>query len=121
MNIKDKSKDTVKARLDIAIFCNRKYLHVDYYSRAPFPIFRLTPQAKERLLECVNFKHEVIFLDGYASDLATCVDIDGGNFSGMKSHDCHVFMERLLPFIFAELLPRSVLTAKRTSCTFRYE
>lgn len=106
MNVKDKSKDTVKARLDIAIFCNRKDLHVDDYGRAPFPIFRLTPQAKERLLECV--KHEVKFPDGYASDLASCVDIDGGKFSGMKSHDCHVFMERLLPFIFAELLPRNV-------------
>ncbi|CAN7077766.1 unnamed protein product, partial [Brassica oleracea var. botrytis] len=29
-------------------------------------------------------------------------------FSGMKSHDCHVFMQLLLPFAFAELLPRNV-------------
>ncbi|XP_056843715.1 uncharacterized protein LOC130496011 [Raphanus sativus] len=26
----------------------------------------------------------------------------------MKSHDCHVFMQRLLPFAFAELLPTNV-------------
>jgi len=31
-----------------------------------------------------------------------------GKFSEMKSHDCHVFMERLLPFVFAELLPHNV-------------
>ncbi|CAN6889308.1 unnamed protein product, partial [Brassica oleracea] len=26
----------------------------------------------------------------------------------MKSHDCHVFMQRLLPFAFVELLPTYV-------------
>ena len=27
---------------------------------------------------------------------------------GMKSHDCHVFMQRLLPIVFCELLPQNV-------------
>ena len=53
-------------------------------------------------------KLEVKFPDGYSSDLATCVDMENEKFSGMKSHDCHIFMERLLPFIFAELLDRNV-------------
>ena len=30
---------------------------------------------------------------------------------GMKSHDCHVFMQRLLPVAFRELLPRNVWKA----------
>ncbi|KAL6542379.1 hypothetical protein OROMI_023981 [Orobanche minor] len=30
---------------------------------------------------------------------------------GMKSHDCHVFMQRLIPIAFRELLPQSVWTA----------
>jgi len=34
--------------------------------------------------------------------------MENGKLSGMKSHDCHVFMERLLPFIFAKLLDRNV-------------
>ena len=61
---------------------------------------------KKTLLECV--KHAVKFPDGYASDLANCVDLENNKFSGMKSHDCHVFMERLLPFIFSELLDQNV-------------
>ncbi|CAA7051515.1 unnamed protein product [Microthlaspi erraticum] len=115
MNVKDRSKDTVKSRLDVALFCDRKELHVDNRGKAPFPIFRLTPPAKELLLECL--KNDVKFPDGYASDLASCADVEGGKFSGMKSHDCHVFMEQLLPFIFAELLPKPVhlaLSARRT-------
>ena len=30
---------------------------------------------------------------------------------GMKSHDCHVFMQRLLPVAFRELLPQNVWKA----------
>ena len=41
--------------------------------------------------------------DGYASNLSRCVDMREGKLSGMKSHDCHVFMERLLPIVFIDL------------------
>ena len=30
---------------------------------------------------------------------------------GMKSHDCHVFMERLLPIAFREMLPEPIWKA----------
>ncbi|XP_048604928.1 uncharacterized protein LOC125582331 [Brassica napus] len=106
MNVKGKSKDTIKSRLDISLFCDREHLHVDSNGQAPFPPYTLDKNARTSLLECV--KHSVKFPDGYASDLARCVDLENGKFSGMKSHDCHVFMERLLPFIFAELLDQNV-------------
>ena len=41
--------------------------------------------------------------DGYASNLSRCVDMREGKLFGMKSHDCHVFMERLLPIAFIDL------------------
>ncbi|XP_033139196.1 uncharacterized protein LOC117130448 [Brassica rapa] len=106
MNVKGKSKDTIKSRLDIALFCDREHLHVDCNGQAPFPPYTLDKNARTRLLECV--KHSVKFPDGFASDLARCVDLENGKFSGMKSHDCHVFMKRLLPFILAELLDQNV-------------
>ncbi|XP_048634050.1 uncharacterized protein LOC125608146 [Brassica napus] len=90
----------------MAIFCDRPHLHVDTAGQAPFPPYMLDEDEKKRLLECV--KHAVKFPDGYASDLANCVDLENNKFSGMKSHDCHVFMERLLPFIFSELLDQNV-------------
>ncbi|KAG7599381.1 putative transposase Ptta/En/Spm plant [Arabidopsis suecica] len=46
--------------------------------------------------------------DGYSSDLASCVDMESDKFSCMKSHDYHVFMKQLLPFIFSELLDCNV-------------
>ncbi|WMV24179.1 hypothetical protein MTR67_017564 [Solanum verrucosum] len=41
--------------------------------------------------------------DGYASNLGKRVDIKRGILHGMKSHDCHVFMEQLLPIAFCGL------------------
>ena len=48
------------------------------------------------------------FPDGYASNLRNCIDRKEGKFTGLKSHDCHVMMQRLLPFAFKEILPRNV-------------
>ncbi|KAG7588624.1 putative transposase Ptta/En/Spm plant [Arabidopsis suecica] len=106
MNMKDRSKDTVRSRINVSRFCDQPELHVDDQGKAPFPIWRLSAKAKKNLLEWV--KSEVKFPDGYVADLASCANIKAGKFSGMKSHDNHVFMERLLPFVFAELLPRNV-------------
>ncbi|XP_074300489.1 uncharacterized protein LOC141631763 [Silene latifolia] len=47
------------------------------------------------------------FPDGYASDLSRCVDLKDLRLHGMKSHDCHVFMERLLPVALKHLLPKN--------------
>jgi len=106
MSVKGKSKDNIMARMDIERFCSRPDLHIDSKGKAPFPAYTLTNEAKMSLLQCV--KHAIKFPDGYSSDLSSCVDMENGKLSGMKSHDCHVFMERLLPFIFAELLDRNV-------------
>ena len=45
--------------------------------------------------------------DGYASNIARCANQDKGSMHGMKSHDCHVFMQRLLPIAF-DALPKSI-------------
>nr|GLL44865.1 uncharacterized protein LOC109190933 [Ipomoea trifida] len=38
--------------------------------------------------------------DGFSSNLATCVDSTSSKLIGMKSHDCHIFMQFLLPVAF---------------------
>jgi len=41
--------------------------------------------------------------DGYASYMSKCVEMSNAILSGMKSHDCHVFVESLLPTAFSAL------------------
>ena len=46
--------------------------------------------------------------DGYGSNLARCANVEKGIIHGMKSHDCLIFMESLLPIAFG-VLPIHVL------------
>ena len=43
--------------------------------------------------------------DGYSSNLARCADVENGRMHGMKIHDCHIFMECLIPTAFSALEP----------------
>ena len=105
LNVPGKTKDNKKSRMDLPDICSRSELHIKSNGNVPVPIFRLSSEAKTTLFDWVA--SEVKFPDGYVSNLSRCVE-RGQKFSGMKSHDCHVFMQRLLPFAFAELLPANV-------------
>ena len=105
LNVPGKTKDNIKSRLDLPNICSRSELHIKSNGQVPVPIFRLSSEEKSVLFNWVA--SEVKFPDGYVSNLSRCVE-KGQKFSGMKSHDCHVFMQRLLPFAFAELLPTNV-------------
>ena len=50
------------------------------------------------------------FLDGYASKFSRCIDKTNLKLSGLKIHDFHVIMQRLLLFSFIE--PSSSLRTK---------
>ncbi|CAA7029818.1 unnamed protein product [Microthlaspi erraticum] len=106
LNVQGKTKDNLKSRLDLPLFCVRNALHVLPNGKSPFPAFRLDGEAKTEFFQWII--HSVKFPDGYASNLRNCVDSREGRLSRMKSHDCHVFMQRLLPFAFAKLLPEHV-------------
>ena len=46
--------------------------------------------------------------DGYCSNFANCIDMKSAKFQNMKSHDCHVFLQMLMPIAFLAL-PDDVL------------
>ena len=105
MNVKGKTKDNIKARKDLAIICDRRGLAVDLEetrSVIPKALYCLT---KEQRKVICDWLMELRFPDGYASNLGRCVDMRELKVTGFKSHDCHVFMQRLLPIAFRELLP----------------
>jgi hypothetical protein len=52
----------------------------------------------------------VKFPDGYASNIGRCVNKLPGKISGMKSHDCHVFLQRLLPVAICGYLTTEIRT-----------
>ena len=46
--------------------------------------------------------------DGFSSNISHCVSIKEHKISGLKSHDCHVLLQHLLPLALRGLLPKSV-------------
>ncbi|KAL0445745.1 UNVERIFIED_CONTAM: hypothetical protein Slati_1702400 [Sesamum latifolium] len=98
MDIKGKTKDNLNARKDLQIICNRSELEVD--ERRPYvmpkAVYTLTRDQKKRIFEWIT---SLKFPDGYASNLSRCVDMANLRLHGMKSHDCHVFMQKLIPIV----------------------
>ncbi|CAL2228637.1 unnamed protein product [Prunus armeniaca] len=109
LDIEGKTKDTIKARLDLERMGIRRGLWMNRdndKARRDLAFFSMKPNDKKEFLKFVS---SVKFPDGYASNIARCVNVDGGKFTGLKSHDCHVFMQRLLPVGIRHLLPEDVV------------
>ncbi|WZZ49092.1 LOW QUALITY PROTEIN: hypothetical protein YC2023_049199 [Brassica napus] len=102
LNVQGKTKDNLKSRLDLVDICARSELHVDENGRAPFPIYRL--DGKDAFFDWIS--NDVEFPDGYESNLRNCIDRKERKFTGLKSHDCHVMMQRLLPSNDDQTRPR---------------
>ena len=47
----------------------------------------------------------------YSINLSRCLNILEHKISGMKTHDCHVFFERLLSLTMREVLPKEICDA----------
>ncbi|XP_050222364.1 uncharacterized protein LOC126672458 [Mercurialis annua] len=68
-------------------------------------MYALDRDGKKALLEWIKL---IKFPDGYASNFSRCVDTISLKMHGMKSHDCHIFMQRISPIALRELLPKEV-------------
>lgn len=56
----------------------------------------------------MNWFKELKFPDGYASNIRRGVNLLQKKIFGLKSHDYHIFMERLLPVAFRGFLPENI-------------
>ncbi|XP_071939969.1 uncharacterized protein [Coffea arabica] len=52
----------------------------------------------------------VKYPDGYAANISRCVNIKDGKISGLKSHDCHILLQRMLPIGLRGFLSTDVYT-----------
>jgi len=109
MNVTGKTKDNEKARRDLGLYCKRKDLELKVQDNGKIikskANYTLTTNEAKSVCRWIK---ELKMPDGYNSNLARCADVEKGRIHGMKSHDCHVFMETLLPIAFS-VLPIHVL------------
>ncbi|CAL8163997.1 unnamed protein product [Prunus armeniaca] len=109
LDIEGKTKHTIKARLNLERMGIRRGLWINRdgdKARRDLAFFSMKPNDKKDFLKFVS---SVKFPDWYASNIARCMNVDGGKFIGLKSHECHVFMQRLLPVGIRHLLPEDLV------------
>jgi len=111
MDVKGKTKDNIKARLNVALFCNRKKMElVNDGSRVTKPRASFVLEKKAQLL-VYKWLKSLRFPDGHASNISRLVNTEECRLFGMKSHDCHVFMQTLIRLAFRDLLPNGIWDA----------
>jgi hypothetical protein len=96
LNIEGKTKDTINSRLDLEDMGIREDLHlqpVDDGESYEMPEAWYT-MSKEEKIAFREFIRAVKFPDGYAANLAKCVSADGCKLQGLKTHDCHILLQR---------------------------
>jgi len=98
LDIDGKSKDNLMARFDLQAMGIRKELHPiqknDSEWEIPKACFNLSNE--EKTLFCKVFS-DLKVPDGYVSDISRNVKLKEKKFTGLKSHDCHMIMQQLLP------------------------
>ncbi|KAJ9542126.1 hypothetical protein OSB04_028632 [Centaurea solstitialis] len=93
----DKSKDTANARIDLENLKIRKPLWLKKRGNKffkPQPKYSFTDV--DRKLFC-QFIKGIKLPDGFGSNISKKVTDNDTNIAGLKSHDCHILMQRLIP------------------------
>lgn len=111
LGIEGKNKDTDKARNDMEDRGIRKELWLtqrpDGSYVKPRASFSLTPQQKEGFFE---FLKSVKYPDGYAANISRSVNVRNGRLTGLKSHDYHVLIQRILPIGMRGFVDKEIST-----------
>ncbi|KAL0539849.1 hypothetical protein IC582_024070 [Cucumis melo] len=118
LDIPCKSKDGMNSRLDLVemnirpelapmVTSNRTYIPVACYT--------LSREKKYRFCKTLS---EIKVREGYSSNIRSLVSLDDLKLNGLKSHDCHVLMQQLLPIEIRTILPKNVRYTISRLCFF---
>ena len=114
----DKSKDTSNAREDLRILNIRRnewlQKNGDKFHR---PQARYSFTKSSRQLFC-QFIKDVKLTYGFGSNISKKVNDTNTNIIGLKSHDHHILMQRLIPIGVRGLLDKDTYTPIVDLCTF---
>ncbi|GJT13783.1 hypothetical protein Tco_0860825 [Tanacetum coccineum] len=115
----DKSKDTAKARQDLKRLGIRSGLWLGQNKNGkcskPQAAYSFTPADRKKFCQFIK---GVKLPDGFGSNFKHKVTDNDTNITGLKSHDCHIMMQRLLPYGLQQYLPPDVAKPLIELCLF---
>ncbi|KAK7256311.1 hypothetical protein RIF29_29752 [Crotalaria pallida] len=118
LNMVGKTKDGLNARLDLLKLGIRTELRpIKRGKRTYLPPACYTLSRKEKIKFSKNL-HGVKVPEGYSSNIKNLVSVKDLKLKGLKSHDCHVLMENLVPICIRSILPQKVRRTITKLCLF---
>jgi len=111
LQLEGKSNDSKRARLDMEDMGIRQDQHPIIENdkcTLPAALYYLDKDDKKHLCQ---FLHGVKMPDGVASNIRRCVDVDACKVYGLKTHDYHLILQKLLPLVVQQILPEEVVVA----------
>ncbi|KAA0032194.1 transposase [Cucumis melo var. makuwa] len=118
LDIPGKTKDGLNARRDLADLKIRPELtpiNGEKKIFIPPACYTLTKKEKRFLLKSLS---EMKVPRGYSSNITNLVSIEDSKLNDLKSHDCHVLLQQLLPVAIRFVLPKHVRYAITHLCLF---
>jgi hypothetical protein len=80
------------------MLCDRPTQVLNDNGKPPRALFCLTSKDKIEVMRWM--KKKITFPDGYAAGLKRAVNLKTGKLTGLKSHDFHILMERIISVMF---------------------
>ena len=101
LSIDDKSNDNLNSCLDLqAMGIRDQFNPIERGNRVIFHVACYSLTSNEKKKEFDTFFKEVKVLDGYASNISRCIQVNEQKIFGIKSYDCHVLMYNSFPLRF---------------------
>ena len=116
LNIKGKTKDGLKCHQDLVEMGIREQLHPisqGPHTYLPPACHTMSTNEKRSFCQCLR---NVKVPQGYSSNIKSLVSVNELKLVGLKSHDCHVLMQQLLPVSIRGILPDKVWVAITHLC-----
>lgn len=119
LDIKGKTKDTLKTRLDLQELGIRPKLHPIHKPNGKhiLPASSCTLSKAERTTMCAFFD-DFKGPSGFSANIKPLVSMKDWKLSSMKSHECHVMMISLLPVALRGILAPKVWMTVTRLCMF---
>jgi hypothetical protein len=96
-------KDNANARKDLAALYNCHLLEPKRNAKGnlkrPRAPYYLKPTERKEILRWLK---KLKFLDRYVSNIKQTVNVNTGKLNGLKSHDYHIIIDRLMPVMFCD-------------------
>lgn len=101
---------------DIFLYYNRYELELrdngKHLLKQPQATYSINMQDAEIVCQWIK---TLKLVDSYASYIPNCVDEDY-TISKLKSHNYHVFLQRIIPVVFRDLIPNPLWSAMTELC-----